>query len=315
MKMHFKYAICFVLYSVIITLSNAVPETQAKEPVLIEPASEEVYQALIQFFLYDKSLPLDPRVVEKRNMDICTREKIVFNGLHDTRVPGYLAVPKTDSLPRPCVLLLHAQEGSKSSGWQDGGDFHFHFDKLTRKLLSAGFAVCALDAPYHGERTAGNDYQSPGLSMVPNQQWIRYRDMLFQSTVEYRILLEYLATRQEIDLARIGALGCSMGGAQIFALTAAEERIKAAVAASIPTSGPWINKYSALALQNYVWGIGNRPFLMMMGKKETRFLPEEAEHLHNLIKSQYSELIFYESGHWLPEEYVADAVNWFKDHL
>ncbi|HUV12465.1 MAG TPA: alpha/beta fold hydrolase [Acidobacteriota bacterium] len=272
--------------------------------------------SLLQFLQYDKNFPLNARVVEESDMEICTREKIVLNGPLESRVPGYLAIPKKGSQPHPCVLLLHSQEGSKSSGWHEGGDFHFHFDKLTRELLSAGFAVCALDAPYHGERSGNNDYQSVGSSMVQNQQFIRYRDMVRQSTIEYRILLDYLTSRSEVDMARIGVLGCSMGGAQTFLLTAAEPRIKTAIAASVPTSGPWISeKNSAMALQNYIRGIGDRPFLLMMGKEDGRFLPVEAEHVFVLIESPVKKLIFYDCGHFFTDEYVIDAIKWFKDHL
>ena len=35
-----------------------------------------------------------------------TREKIVFTGLLNTRVPGYLAIPTDAPHPLPCVLLL-----------------------------------------------------------------------------------------------------------------------------------------------------------------------------------------------------------------
>lgn len=316
MKTMFKASGPALRLIAVIMLCLLATETRAKEPVLVEPASGVVYQTLLQFLQYDKTFPLDPNVVEKQEMEKCTREKIVINGLHESRVPGYLAIPKTDSLPHPCVLLIHAQEGSKSSGWQDGGDFHYHFDKLTRQLLNAGFAVCALDAPYHGERSADNDYQAIGLSMVANQQFIRYRDMVLQSSIEYRLLLDYLATRPDIDIERIGVLGCSMGGAQVIPLTAVDQRIKVAVAASVPTSGPWIaDRNSALAIQNYAQGIGDRPFLLMMGKKDGRFVPAEAEHLLGLIKSPVKELKFYDCGHFFTEEYVADAVNWFKKHL
>ena len=72
-------------------------------------------------------------------------------------MPGYLAIPKTGSPPYPCVLQLHSGGGSKSIFWDTPS--RSKEDQLTQGLLAAGYAVLALDAQYHGERIADNDYE------------------------------------------------------------------------------------------------------------------------------------------------------------
>ena len=77
-------------------------------------------------------------------------------------------------------------------------------------------AVLALDAQYHGERISANDYENPG-AMLFERKWYNWtREMVLQTTVEHRRAIDYLATRPEIDVERIGLLGHSMGGIIIF---------------------------------------------------------------------------------------------------
>ena len=89
------------------------------------------------------------------------REKIVFRGARDYRVPGYLAVPKTGTPPYPCVLQIHGMTLSKENFWRSDSYHKGHL--LTPALLDAGFAVLALDAQYHGERIIYNDFQSTAI--------------------------------------------------------------------------------------------------------------------------------------------------------
>jgi hypothetical protein len=68
---------------------------------------DEAFQAILQFYQYDKEIPLDAAVAETMDQEKYVREKIVFRGAYDYRVPGYLAVPKTGTPPYPCVLQIH----------------------------------------------------------------------------------------------------------------------------------------------------------------------------------------------------------------
>ena len=42
---------------------------------------------------------------------------------------------------------------------------------------------------------------------------------------------------------------------------------------------------------------------------------KEAKYLHDLVASPTKELVFYESGHRLPPEYIPRAVEWFQKYL
>jgi dienelactone hydrolase len=258
-------------------------------------------------------MPLDARVVEREETPAYVREKVVFNGIRDSRVPAYLGIPKTGAGPYPCVLLIDGITGSKSRWWED--DSWPHGGLATKQLLAAGFAVLALDAQYHGERTAANDYETPAAMYFERRWYNRTREMILQTTVEHRRAIDYLATRPEIAIGRIGVLGHSMGGIIIFALNACEPRVKASVACVTPLNIWEPRELAVISPFNFARGVGKRPFLMLMGHADTFYSESEARLLLDMIEGAPKDLHFYESGHRLPEEYVARARLWFEAHL
>ena len=82
---------------------------------------------------------------------------------------------------------------------------------VTHELLSAGFAVLALDIQYHGDRIDNNDYESPEV-ILGQELWNKLTMMLIESAIDYRRTIDYLETRPEIDTSRIGLIGYSLGG-------------------------------------------------------------------------------------------------------
>jgi pimeloyl-ACP methyl ester carboxylesterase len=67
--------------------------------------------------------------------------------------------------------------------------------------------------------------------------------------------------------------------------------------------------------QQWARGVGSRPFLMLVGRTDEWYTPDEAQQLFDLVPSPTKELVFYDSGHALPPEYAARAVQWFVTHL
>ena len=285
---------------------------QEKKSYPMIPVDDESFEVIRQCYEYDRGMPLDARVVETSKLGNCTREKIVFTGIRDSRVPGYLAIPKTGKPPYPCIILLHGHTGNKGEWWQD--DSFYKGGLVTKAFLPAGYAVLALDAQYHGERAAFNDYESPG-GLHRRKWYSRSIEMIVQSVVEYRKAIDYLETRPEIDESRIGVHGYSMGGMMAFLLTGVESRVKTTVSCVTWNWSVDTPKYTLIAPQNFARAIGDRPFLMMMGRKDPLLPAEAAERLYGLVKKPTTHFIFYDSGHRLPVEYIDEALSWFKKHL
>ncbi len=276
----------------------------------MESIGPEAFEVMRQFFSYDQDIPLEARMVERLEEPEYVKEKIVFSGVRDSRVPGYLAIPKNGTIPHPCVLLLHGIGGSKESWWQDNS---ISGKQLTEQLLASGFAVLSLDAEYHGERLINNDYESPVVFTFEKEWLMRTRDMVVQSVIEHRRAIDYISTRTEIDSSKIGMIGYSMGGMMAFNLTAVEPRIKTSVACVMPVLK---EAYSAMAVYNFAPYIKGRPFLMLVGRTdEFNYTVEEAQQLHDLITSTTKDLVFYESGHLLPGEWIIRAIEWMEKYL
>jgi len=294
-------------------VTPATTHAQAGGPSHPRTLSDEAYEAILQFYQYDKEVPLEAHVVERQDTPAYVREKVVFNGIRDSRVPGYLGFPKTATGPYPCILLIDGITGSKSRWWED--DSWPHGGLATKQLLDAGFAVLALDAQYHGERMAANDYESPAAMYFDRKWYNRTREMILQTTVEHRRAIDYLATRHEIDVERIGLLGHSMGGIIIFALNACEPRVRASVACVTPLNiwGP--REMAVISPFNFARGVGKRPFLMLMGRSDEFYSASDVALLQEMIEGRPKELSFYDSGHRLPKEYIAEARRWFEGHL
>lgn len=303
--------IIFIILLTIFTVTIPTPSKAQQDNTTLEPIGVEAFEVMREFFNYDRDIPLNVKIVSRDEESEYIREKIVFRGIRDSRVPGYLAVPKDSAESYPCILLLHGIGGSKEGWWKDNSSHHG--GQLTKQLLASGIAVLALDAEYHGERLANNDFESPLVFTLQKGWLLRTRDMVVQSVIEHRRAIDYLDTRSEIDASRIGLIGYSMGGMMAFTLGAVEPRIKTSVACVLPIiKAP----HSALAVQNFAPYIQSQPFLMLMGTEDKfNYTTEDAQQLFDFIKSDAKEIKFYKGGHQLPVEWTKRAVEWVNGNL
>jgi dienelactone hydrolase len=279
-----------------------------------EPIGEEAFKVLVAFYDYDSQIPLEARVVDLQETATGARRKVVFRSARGFLVPGYLELPKTGEPPYPCVVLLHGWSGSKDNWWEDGN--YVSGGEARAALLAKGYAVFALDAQGHGDRIAENDYQVPNLynepGAPPRKNYFTLRDVIVQTVIDCRRAVDYLATRSEIDIRRIGVYGYSLGGFEALALTATDPRIKATVACAVPDA--WGDDV-VLTAANYARGLRNRIVCLLMGKQDGENAEARARRLYGLIEGPNTKIVLYDAGHQFPVEYVADAVGFITDRL
>lgn len=283
-----------------------------------EPSKEqpEFNELVRTFFAYDQAKSLNVKVLETQRKANYVREKIVFDGIWGSRVPGYIATPTDSSkAPFPCVLLFHnaSERASKESWW--GADDFEKGQMLVDTLLSAGYAVLMLDAQYQGQRVAENDYEV-SYALISNGQLNRYREQMLQTTIEYRIAIDYLSSRSDIDATRIGAFGTSTGGNMILALASVDPRLKSVVVCStIMESGGF--QGPLMPFDPIYFNPANRAstFLIQVGKTDG-FSPEEkVNRVYKRFSSVTSELRMYDFGHGPSEAYIPDALAWLHKYL
>jgi len=150
--------------------------------------------------------------------------------------------------------------------------------------------------------------------------------MIVQWTVEYRMAMDYLKSRPEVDSARIGILGYSLGGVMGYCLAGVDPRIRAAVIASTaPLSRHYLNRIGwdetalvqmiPIAPQTFAPTIKNTSFLMLNGRDDPYGTVDGVQALYELLGSPTKELVLFDSGHSLPSDHIPKVVDWFSRHL
>lgn len=303
----------FTVWGVLFILCGVyIAEAQAAEPY--PRISREAFEACLPFFAHSPAIPLEARVVRTWDKEDTLREKIVIRGAHGFLVPGYIEFPKRSEPPYPLVLLLHGWSGNKESWYEDG---NINSGGEMRKALhAAGYATLVLDAATHGERSNEIDYQHVNPHDDPKaparRNYFSFAEISIQTVKDYRRALDYLGTRDDIDMDRIGLVGYSMGGMDAFYLLSVEPRIRAAVAC-VP---PWDNDdYKPANPVDYSWGIGDTPFLIIAGRSDEMYdYGRVNASFEAYLKRPTSNLVWLDRGHKLTEEYVPIALEWIQEH-
>jgi dienelactone hydrolase len=307
--------ICFVAGTgVMLSVSPKEQQIDLDKQLL----SDDAFKAILQFYQYDKDIPLDPIVIKQSENEEYTLEKITFKGADELLVPGYFAVPKKGTPPYPCILQLHGMTLSKEQWWEE--DSWHMGPPLSPKLLENGFAVLAIDYPLHGERSILYGYENTARMVFRKRMIYRFRNMVISGVIDCRRALDYLESREEIDSTRLGVIGSSLGGTMSLLLTGVDSRIKVATALVAPTVIRPIYEgqpdISSIAPYNFVRAFNQRPVLMLMGKNDDfNYTVEGAKALYDLIEGDSKEIYFYGCGHRLPEEHISKAMEWFVKHL
>jgi dienelactone hydrolase len=139
------------------------------------------------------------------------------------RVPGLLLKRQQLGGRLPVVIVMHGTGGSKE---KEIGNL--------RRFARRGCIAVAIDGRYHGARADGAGTASYNAAIAKafadNTGGPADRHPLYFETVwDGMRLIDYLASRHDVDAGRIGVIGFSKGGIETFLLAAADERVAVAV--------------------------------------------------------------------------------------
>lgn len=280
--------------------------------------------------------PLNPQLLESVDKGDYVREKILLETSENTLMPVYLLLPKRMQWPLPVVLAFHGHGyGVKDivGLWEDGQERDtpegYHRDFAVR-LCRAGFAVAAPEIAGFGERQTDFSYLNSVVEQpVPTTctQAAMLAFHLGTSVVGMRVhdglrLVDYLETRPELNLKRLGAMGISGGGMHTFFSTALDERIRACVVSGYFSTF----RDSILAMShcacNFVPGLGQfgemadlagliapRPMLVESGsydpifpRKAVELGVSQAREIYKVFGSQALETDYFEGRHQISGE-------------
>lgn len=143
-----------------------------------------------------------------------------------------------------------------------------------------------------------------------------YKDHLIMWRKDIGRSIDYLETRKDIQVDKLGYLGWSWGGYMGGIMPAIEKRIKVVV---LNLGGMVMNKSLPEADQlNYLPRV-TQPVLMLNGKHDMFFPVETSqEPMFNYLGSSIKDKkrIVYEVGHLVPRtDFVKETLLWFDKYL
>lgn len=212
-----------------------VPELAALALLCALPGKADTRQAFLQ--LIDRPrVPLAPEVRQMPDAAGNLEQfHFTFASEAGERVPGILIRRKDMSSGRhPAVIALHGTGFSKED---EAG--------LIKELAGKGFIGIAIDGRYHGERAGGAASSSEAYNNAMLRTWRTGEEhpFLYDSAWDIMRLIDYLETRPDVDAARIGAIGISKGGMELYLAAAVDPRI----AVAIP----------CISVQSFRWALDN----------------------------------------------------------
>jgi len=180
---------------------------------------------------------LTPELTEMPAVEGLKKYHLWFSSDATERVPGYLLLPDAERFKgrRPVVIVLHGTGGTKDNG---------QIAEIAVRAAKAGFIGVAIDGRFHGERTR----TGTGASEYNDAIALAFKTgaghpFYYDTAWDVMRLIDYLGTRKDVDVTRIGLTGISKGGIETYFAAAADPRVAAAV--------------SYIGVQSFAWALDN----------------------------------------------------------
>lgn len=214
-------------------------------------------------------------------------------------VPAILQLPA--GRPAPAALLLHGYSSRKER----------LADTVGRAFFERGIASLAIDLPLHGEREGDMDADSLRNPIAVVGHWKLALE-------ECSAALRFLEAHPDIDGGRLAITGYSMGSFLGITAAAADPAVRAVVLAAggdLPPNTPFASLIRMVAdPPRAARALAGRPLLMVHGTRDRTVTPAQAERLFAAAQEP-KKLLWYDSGHWLPNNAIDDAATWLADTL
>jgi dienelactone hydrolase len=206
------------------------------------PAPAEVRAAFLKLLDRPK-VPLDVKVMSTSTLKSgLVQEHLTFasekkHSGEIERVTAIVIRPPKAEKKLPAVIVLHGTGGSAK------GQVGFLTELAKRNIIGV-----AIDARYHGERAGGakgatayNEAIIRAWRVKPGE--LQEHPFYYDTCWDLWRTVDYLLTRPDVDAAKLGMIGFSMGGIETWLAASVDERIKVAV--------------PAIAIQSFRWSLEN----------------------------------------------------------
>jgi cephalosporin-C deacetylase-like acetyl esterase len=254
--------------------------------------------------------PLNARVTGSIKADGYTIEKLIYESLPGFYVSADLYRPdKPGKYPGILLQSGHTQEGKPEP------------QRLAANLALKGFVSLAFDPIGQGEREQTYDPQLQSAAAgwsVPEHIQAGAQSLLVNEAVGRYFIwdairgIDYLVSRPEVDPDKIGAAGCSGGGALTTFTGALDPRVKVVIPACYPNSyrllflGP--DPDTEMAFPDFLArGLDVADFVEMTAP--TPWLIQATE--HDYFTPPGAKMVYDEAKHWYKLYGPEDKVGFF----
>ena len=250
------------------------------------------------------------------------RQRIEFDSQPGERVPALLTLPVEAKEPIPVIILLHGSHQNKT-----------FVKEICTPFNEAGFAMICYDQYMCGERKV-----SGGVLKTMKD----HRDRLRKTVHDTQRLIDYLATRKDIDSRRVYLTGISYGAIAGTVAVARDNRIRAAAMVAgggnfrLLAKSPEIREVLPKWLWPLAWPLieliagpadpihhaaqtAGTPFLMLNGSEDDIVTPEAARALYKAL-GEPKEIRWYPINHPNLEpngkeviKMLDDGLKWFQE--
>jgi dienelactone hydrolase len=182
-----------------------------------------LYQLLGDLPDRDRPIAGTKRGEEERDGYVLESWVLDLNGLE--AVPAFLARPRTAARRAPAIVFDHSHGGGYDIGKKEfvEGRSYMQPTPYAKALTDEGYVALCIDHWCFGERNVATEMDT-------------FKAMLWQGRVRWGMMVydsirarDWLARRDDVDGARVGTLGMSMGSTMAQWLAALDERVKVAV--------------------------------------------------------------------------------------
>jgi len=285
--------------------------------------------------LPDRARPLAARKRDERDQDGYVLEtwELDLNGVET--VPAHLARPKRLTGRAPAVLFNHSHGGGYDIGKREflEGRSYLQPVPYAKALTGEGYVALCIDHWCFGERSHTSEPDT-------------FKAMLWQGRVLWGMMvydsiraLDWLSARPEVDAARVGTLGMSMGSSMAQWVGALDERVRATVDICCLTeyhtllkqkglSGHGIYYYVPSLLKHFTAAdvnalIAPRAHLALAGLQDKLAPPEGLEIIDRELRRAYAaaghperwKIVRYDVGHQETPEGRAEALAFLRTFL
>jgi dienelactone hydrolase len=271
--------------------------------------------------------------VEEREDYVLEVLRLELNGIET--VPAFFARPRGVEGPLPTVLFNHSHGGAYGRGKNEltGGADYLQDPPYAVALTRAGYNALCIDAWALGGRQGRTESEI-------------FKEMLWRGQVMWGMMVfdsvravDYLLTREDVDAARIGTVGLSMGSMMAWWTAALDERIRVCIdlccmtdfEALVQARGldghglycfvPRLLKHFSTARINEL--ICPRPHLCLAGNYDLLTPPKGLSRVDAHLRAAYTaagrseawEMVRYDQGHFESPDMRRRALAFFDRWL